>query len=276
MVKDTGSRQLVQDASMRQCTAQCLANVFEFDALRLILEQRYRMMVYLDVIHIEHANWEAFIFPYGVFVGWGMGYDDEQHLLTELGVFAVNPHKSTFIDRFTFAESENSTRIHNDHIELSTSATRDKLAVSHGLAQSVKLMEFENHAQRTIEETAYIPENIAKYGRANLGRKAIAKLRGILYLVRSDIHLHFDLLDTPEFFWEYPELQDIYHSIANYLEIEQRTRLLTDKLDIIQQLLTMLAEEQNHKHSSTLEWIIIWLIAVEIVVFFVHDIFKLF
>ncbi len=276
MVKDTGSRQLVQDASMRQCTAQCLANVFEFDALRLILEQRYRMMVYLDVLHIEHANWEAFIFPYGVFVGWGMGYDDEQHLLTELGVFAVNPHKSTFIDRFTFAESENSTRIHNDHIELSTSATRDKLAVSHGLAQSVKLMEFENHAQRTIEETAYIPENIAKYGRANLGRKAIAKLRGILYLVRSDIHLHFDLLDTPEFFWEYPELQDIYHSIANYLEIEQRTRLLTDKLDIIQQLLTMLAEEQNHKHSSTLEWIIIWLIAVEIVVFFVHDIFKLF
>lgn len=276
MIKDASSRHLVHDASLRQCTAQCLANVFNFDELKLILEQRYRLVVYLDVIHIEHANWEAFIFPYGVFVGWGMGYDDEQHLLDDLTAYALNPHDTAFIDRFTYAEGEKSTRIRNDHIELGEGSTRDKLAVSHALAQSVKLMEFENQAQRTIEETSYIPENIAKYGRANLRRKDIAKLRGTLYIVRSDIHLHFDLLDTPEFFWEYPELQDIYHGIASYLEIEQRTRLLTDKLDIIQQLLNMLAEEQNHKHSSTLEWIIIWLIAVEIVVFFVHDIFKLF
>lgn len=276
MIKDASSRHLVHDTALRQCTAQCLANVFEFDELKLILEQRYRLVSYLDVIHIEHANWEAFIFPYGVFVGWGMGYDDEQHLLDELGAYAVNAHDTAFIDRFTFAEDENGTRIRNDHIELGSGSTRDKLAVSHALAQSVKLMEFEHQAQRTIEETGYIPENIARYGRANLGRKAIAKLRGTLYIVRSDIHLHFDLLDTPEFFWEYPELQDIYHSIASYLEIEQRIRLLTDKLDIIQQLFNMLAEEQNHKHSSTLEWIIIWLIAVEIVAFFVHDIFQLF
>ena len=276
MTKDAGKRHLVHDATLRQCTAQCLANVFEFDELKLKLEQRYRLIVYLDVIHIEHANWEAFIFPYGVFVGWGMGYDDEQHLLDELGSHTTLPHETAFIDRFTYAEGENSTRIRNDHIELSDGSTRDKLAISHALAQSVKLMEFENQAQRTIEETGYIPENIAKYGRANLSRKQIAKLRGMLYIVRSDIHLHFDLLDTPEFFWEYPELQDIYHGITSYLEIEQRIRLLTDKLDIIQQLLNMLAEEQNHKHSSTLEWIIIWLIAVEIIVFFVHDIFKLF
>lgn len=276
MVKNAGNRPLIHDANHKQCTAQCLANEFAFDELRHTLEQRYRLVVYLDVIHIEHADWEAFLFPYGVFVGWGMGYDDEQHLLDELRSYALYPHASVFIDRFTYSEGKASTRIRNDHIELGTTSTRDKLAISHALAQSVKLMEFEHQAQRTIVETGYIPENIAKYGRANLGRKAIAKLRGTLYLVRSDIHLHFDLLDTPEFFWEYPELQDTYLGITSYLEIEQRTRLLTDKLDIIQQLLTMLAEEQNHKHSSTLEWIIIWLIAVEIIVFFVHDIFKWF
>ncbi|HPX51219.1 MAG TPA: RMD1 family protein, partial [Deltaproteobacteria bacterium] len=38
----------------------------------------------------------------------------------------------------------------------------------------------------------------------------------------------------------------------------------------------MLAAEQYHKHSSTLEWIIILLIAVEIFFFLIHDIFQIF
>jgi len=51
---------------------------------------------------------------------------------------------------------------------------------------------------------------------------------------------------------------------ANYLEIRQRTEVLSKKLETIHELLEMLADEQKHLHSSTLEWIIIWLIAVEI------------
>jgi uncharacterized Rmd1/YagE family protein len=263
------------DNHSRQCTAHCIANTFSFDGLRQTLEQRYRITTYQDALHISQSFWEAYVFPYGVFVGWGMGYDEEQSLLETLRQHSSDLHPIPFIDHFTFDDQMDITRIRNDHIELASSAALDKLAVSHGLAQSVKLMEFEEQARRTIEETRYIPENIARYGRANLRRKAIAKLRGMLYIVRSDIHLHFDLLDTPEFFWEYPELQETYRSIINYLEMEQRTRLLNDKLNIIQQLLTMLAEEQNHKHSSTLEWIIIWLIAVEILIFLAHDILHL-
>lgn len=266
----------LREAKPKQVTAQCRANLFEFAALKQALEQRYRLVAYVDVLHIEQANWEAFVFPYGVFVGWGMSYDDEQFLLEVLKAHSSAIHASSYIDRFTYSEAAQETRIHNDHIELGSGSTLDKLAVSHGLAQSVKLMELESQAQRTIEETSYIPESIARHGRVNLRRRDIAKLRGTLYLVRSNIHLHFDLLDTPEFFWEYPQLQDTYHSICSYLEIAQRIRLLNDKLDIIHELLNMLADEQNHKHSSTLEWIIIWLIAVEIVIFVVHDILKLF
>ncbi len=265
------------DIHTRQCIAQCIANFFNFDELRLILEQRYRVTTYQDALHIAQAEWDALIFPYGVYVGWDMGYDEEQYLQDELRNHCSGLHQSAYIDHFTFDDGNGigTTRIRNDHIELGSNNILEKLAVSHGLAQSVKLMEFEEQAKRTIEETSYIPENIARYGRANLRRREIAKLRGMLYIVRSDIHLHFDLLDTPEFFWEYPELQDTYNSVITYLEMAQRTRLLNDKLNIIQQLLNMLAEEQNHKHSSTLEWIIIWLIAVEIVIFLAHDILHL-
>jgi uncharacterized Rmd1/YagE family protein len=35
----------------------------------------------------------------------------------------------------------------------------------------------------------------------------------------------------------------------------------------------MLADEQKHQHSSTLEWIIIWLIAVEICISVIEKLF---
>ena len=45
--------------------------------------------------------------------------------------------------------------------------------------------------------------------------------------------------------------------------------MLENRLEVIQELLEMMADEQKHRHSSLLEWIIIILIAIEIVLFFV-------
>ncbi|MDH3561525.1 MAG: RMD1 family protein, partial [Gammaproteobacteria bacterium] len=60
----------------------------------------------------------------------------------------------------------------------------------------------------------------------------------------------------------------------DYLEVRQRVDVLSKKLETIHDLFEMIADEQKHKHSSLLEWIIIWLIFFEIVVFLVHDIFR--
>ena len=89
-----------------------------------------------------------------------------------------------------------------------------------------------------------------------------------LFCTTSDIILHFNLLDTPEFFWDYPEYEPIYQLGSKYLELAPRLEILNQKLDTIQTLLDMLSQEQNHKHSAFLEWIIIVLIAVDILIYF--------
>jgi uncharacterized Rmd1/YagE family protein len=105
-----------------------------------------------------------------------------------------------------------------------------------------------------------------------MNRKEIARMRGGLFLVEADINMNFELLDTPEFFWEFPEYEDRYYAVSKYLDTRPRVDLLTKKLSVIHNLLIMLADEQNHKHSATLEWIIIWLIAIEIIIFIFQDI----
>ena len=96
-------------------------------------------------------------------------------------------------------------------------------------------------------------------------------MRGQLFLTKNEILLKYELLDTPEFFWEYPELQPLYEMGASYLEIRQRTEMLSLKLETIHEMFEMLDDDLKHQHSSKLEWIIIWLIAVEIVIFLVND-----
>jgi uncharacterized Rmd1/YagE family protein len=127
---------------------------------------------------------------------------------------------------------------------------------------------FESQVLKVIEDNEYIPRGLATTGHIPLNRKQLAKLRGALFSTRSDIVLNFNLLDTPEFFWEHPELEGIYNLVSRYLDLISRLTLLNKKLDTVSELVQMLADEQNHKHSAALEWIIIVLIAVDILIYF--------
>lgn len=163
-----------------------------------------------------------------------------------------------------------------DHITLSGNVELEELAISHAIAQSLKLAYYEELILKSIETTEHIPENLAKTGKTQLSRNELAKARGRLYLAQAHVNLHYDLLDVPDFFWDYPELESSYQVAATYLEIRQRIEVLNKKLDVIHELFDMLADEQNHKHSSMLEIIIIWLIVFEVFISIFHDILSIF
>ena len=260
---------------MKDCTALCVARTFSFGPLRKMLSEHYTCTTYRDVIHINADPGDVFVFAYGALVAWDTSPEEFKDILDIIKPFELGSFQNHFFDEFTYSATGSST-VRDDHISLTTDAPLEKLALSHGIAQSVKLEEFETSAEKTIEETAKIPLNLAASGKTHLSRRQISKMRGNLFLVTSDINLRYDLLDTPDFFWEYPEVEHAYEMMAKYLDITPRIDILNKKIDVIHELFSMLAQEQYHKHSSTLEWIIILLIAMEIVFFLVHDIFNIF
>lgn len=261
---------------MKKCTTYCIAKNFSMQKLKESLENRHKTSVIRDVIQIEEKNTLTFIFHYGVVVFWNTSYDNEKRLLEELSEVAEEVLDDYEIDDFTFEENAKQSRIHEDHIYLTDETSLEKLAISHAIAQSVKMGVFEKSIQKTIEDTRSIPMNLAKTGRTQLKGKKLAKTRGELFLAKSNINLHYDLLDTPEFFWEYPELESFYMHMAMYLDIKNRLDTLNKKLETIHEMLEMLADEQKHQHSSMLEIIIIWLIVFEVFISIFHDILGLF
>ncbi len=84
--------------------------------------------------------------------------------------------------------------------------------------------------------------------------------------MRINVNLVSNVLDTPEIFWSEPALEPLYMAIRGYLEISQRVELLNQRVSVISDLLDMLKEHLNSSHGEQLEWIVIILIAFEIVI----------
>jgi uncharacterized Rmd1/YagE family protein len=249
---------------IKKCAAFCLASHFDINELATVLSESTLIRIIKGSLLIEDDNSWSVIFAYGAVVHWNVSSEQQTKLHQLLLDHAENQLSITEEDFFTFALNCQSTRIIEDHIEIESSDPILIFALSQGMAQSIKLASFETNAITTINNTNYIPKSLAENGRIKLSRHNIAKIRGQLFLTKSDIILNYDLLDTPDFFWEYPEYETFYNITAKYLEIAPRTQVLSKKLETIHELFEMLADEQKHRHSTILEWIIIWLITFEI------------
>lgn len=260
------------------CRAYCTATSYRAKQIFEYFRPRYASTVYRDVVHIEvhipGSSGDAFFFPYGAAVFWGITKEIEVELLQEIRPFEENHFDEIESDEFTYVYGEVS-RIKDDEITLPDHQVLTRLAISHAIAQSVKLGTFELAIQKTYNQSKHIPQELAKRGKIPHSKREIRQMMGQLFLERNSINLHVDVLDTPEFFWDYAELEPLYKMMANYLDIKTRVEVLNQRLDIVHELFQMLGTELNHQHSSRLEWTIIWLIIIEVVVSLMRDVFRI-
>jgi len=171
----------------------------------------------------------------------------------------------------------NYSRIYNDVITLRKgSSYMTKLSLSHALAQSVKISLFESLISTTIEETKDIPETISETGKIGMPHKEIMRQIGELFLLRTNLNSVGSVLDSPEVFWTYPDLQPLYDAARSYLEISQRINLLNTRVQVLQDMLQLLKDSVSTQHAERLEQIVIALIGVEIILGIVTIIVDLF
>lgn len=258
-----------------RCSAYCTAASYNLSSLFGFLKKTYATTLYRDVIHaVYHEQGNLYFFSYGVMISWGLTEEEELQMLEELKGFEREPFAQIEKDEYDFSYDAN-FRLQRDEIVLTSKDVLTKLAVSYGLAQSAKLTFFEKMIDKTIVKTRHLPIDLARKGKIFLSRKEMSQKIGELFLDRSSVNLHSDILDEPDFFWEYPEYLPLYRDIAKCLDLTTRVNVLNTRLIIVSELLGMLSDQLNHQHSSILEWTIIWLIVIEVILAVLRDLFHL-
>lgn len=259
-----------------RCFCYCTASSYAMKPLLAFMKDEHtEVNSYRDVIYIKNKH-DIFYFSYGCIVIWGLQHAaDANEILEQIKPFENEPLRPTTqeIYRYKFGDIVGIST-EEDVIILKEDDPLIKLSFSYGLAQSIKLISFEDAVSQTIAGTQHIPIELARKGKISLSRKEISRSMGQLFMVRSSINLSLDFLDVPEFFWENPMLESYYKIIAAHLEISKRVEILNRRLDVIHELFNMLTNELRHQHSSVLELIIIYLIAIDIVIVLITEIIK--
>jgi uncharacterized Rmd1/YagE family protein len=252
-------RQVSEPSALRKNTLDRISDVPEFGNETTGLDKK-----------------EVFVFEFGAVVFWGFSVSEEKHLLevfrdfSKRGLIADKEFVSGE-DDMAFVVSTEVTRINvaNDVIVLPEgTTTKQRLSVSYAIAQSSVVSIFEYRIEKKVEEYKFIPETLAQVGIIDdVSSQRVGMMIGDIFVIRHDLNLHTDILDTPDYFWgEEDVYEEVYERVMKYLEMESRVDVINRRLDMLKELLDVLHQQMENAHSTKLEWIIIWLIVLEVII----------
>ncbi|KPI89678.1 hypothetical protein ABL78_1171 [Leptomonas seymouri] len=241
---------------------------------------------------VKHG-FDLFIFPYGAVVWWG--FDQRYFKIVEndymlphsaIGYCMTNRYTTQLVNESypvwcTYSlvrrgtlevDDDFKARLRFDHFvipysrgEVATGSVF-MLCASHALAQSAKIDYIELQVQELADSCSPLPRELREKGTVSITERRLLQLRGEVLSYRLMLKSGSDLLDEPDFFWENAYLKPVFQATKEEFEIAERVEALDNKLDAANEILSMLAEDFSQRHGARLEWIVIWLVFVEVVI----------
>ncbi|EMD00324.1 hypothetical protein BAUCODRAFT_52365, partial [Baudoinia panamericana UAMH 10762] len=243
----------------------------------------------------EQGAGDVFVFPSGTVVTWNVS-ESLAHRIVErlLPKAAENSHLDKLeVEDLEYVEdtSRENSKIIGDTIILGTKASSEasdaeasasgedqrrevdavlaKIAFSSALARSTKLAVLENLLSNYFNTTRSIATTLSAGSRLRFSRAFILRKTGELLSLRAQLNLYSELTDSlPDLFWDSPHelgLESYYEQVGRALDVGSRIKLLNERMDYASEIAAVLRERLSEKHSTELEWLIIFLISIEVV-----------
>ncbi|AET39760.1 Mrx10p Ecym_4743 [Eremothecium cymbalariae DBVPG len=245
-------------------------------------------IVTFKYFHDGHQGDVMIIRQNGTVVAWGLDESSQmENILPLVDEARINPlkekqYESEDLDYVELDTTESWTQLHDitnrgeanesfvegDLIVINSISANhgmlDKAALSGGLSRSTRLSVLEAALESHIAKTKKFTELLSSGKKLNFTENHILESTGRLFLIRGNLNLYSELIETPDLYWSEPDLEKLYEKISRNLDIQPRITILNKKLDYATDESRALLSVLNEKKSTKLEWIIIWLISVEV------------
>lgn len=139
--------------------------------------------------------------------------------------------------------------------------------ISHIMAQTVALDTYNDVVDDLLAKFATINADVTKTGKfAGTNREFLFKTVAQNHIIFNDMISKIRIKDRSDTAWNLTKYEAIHYGMKDEFEIDDRFEHIEFKLNLIQQNAKFFVEVLQSQKSNTLEWIIVFLIAVECVI----------
>lgn len=134
------------------------------------------------------------------------------------------------------------------------------------IAKSVALERIEERIDLVFDEVEILIGNLGK-GKLELPDRDMARLASSILSFKFTSIAHIMVLDKPDITWDNAETDQLYTTMARMFELSQRYLEIKHKSETLLDMTDVFTSLSHARRAARLEWIIIILIAIEIVIY---------
>ncbi len=234
-----------------------------------VLEKEFPGLVLskIENSYVAEINHDKYIFAssFGVITFCNFSHEEIKSFLERLNVKDAHSYETALLnqDYPMIIDPQYTKPIIDEHtIKYNKFDKSIAAIISLVLSQSVGMEISEHSLENKMVESCDLYEKIE-----NLKIKDRQKLMNFASRIakeRFNILNKLYLLDKPDILWDNLELESLYNQLSLQLEIQSRFEVIEYKISYLKESVEFATESVNHKTSEFLEWIIIWLIVIEV------------
>lgn len=233
---------------------------------KLLTEKRDRV-----VFEIAPKKY-VFVYSYGVLVFYDVDDVMVSATIKNLRGLGIDIEKDKLWDEYPIVEHVKDA-VEFNQVKMKNASVDNIEIVARMLAQSVALENYENKVDGIVNSFSALNKQLKDKGKLKGGSKELLKIIGTNNTIVETIVSKMALLEEPAAAWESEEVEWLFNRLRRTFQLEERFKHLQYKLEFIQNNSEVMLDILNNRKSEILEWVVIILIAIEIVIFVYEVVF---
>jgi len=211
-----------------------------------------------------------YVFKYGVVCFLNCEPVRIGNFLQLVRAHAKNPMEEPLNEDFIIETEAPENRISYNKIEVMRTDVEVLRLVMLNVSQSVALDYFSDHTEKLLAETNLHTRHLEQKGRLFISGRKLQRFIARTLMLRNNIVENLYIFDSPPETWEDESLSRVDAGMKRTFDLQERFRNISEGLQIVKDNLDLFRDIMKYRHSNILEWIVIILIAVEVVNLFLE------
>jgi uncharacterized Rmd1/YagE family protein len=258
---------------MYKVQSQQVAQSISIRALRQVIKGELLFSDSDELFYSIGDSKFVYLFQFGIISFFNFSEKEKQDLFQQVKPFSKGTVSEFLVEDISVAIQEKTFKVTFDEVTIpEIDEEMIRLIMLH-TSQSVALDRYAEITEKLLEEASVHTESLEKRGRLKISSSKLKRLIGKTLNIKNGIYENLYIFDSPEVTWEDEQLAKLDVALKNTFDLKNRYRYIQDRITIVKENLELFKDIWDHKESSTLEWIIIILIFVEIIDLFVTKVF---